>query len=116
MNGRYILNCDLNGFYAGVECLYNPSIRNKPVAVTGDPRARNGIIQAKNQPAKKYQIQTGEAIWQAKEKCPDLVCVGADLPLYAYYSGLFRQILSDYSDRAEPFGLDEAWVDISYQA
>lgn len=66
---RTILHVDLNNFYASVECLYNPSLRNKPVAVAGDPANRHGIILAKNMLAKKLGVKTGEAIWQAKIKC-----------------------------------------------
>ena len=70
---RTILHVDMNNFYASVECLYDPSIRNKPVAVGGDAERRHGIILAKNYIAKKYGVQTGEALWQAKQKCPDIV-------------------------------------------
>lgn len=110
---RFILHADLNGFYASVECLYNPYLRDKPVIVTGDPNLRNGIVLTKNTIAKKYGIQTGEVIWQARQKCPRLVAVPADFPLYMRYSRSFRDILWDYSDRVEPFGLDEAWFDIT---
>ena len=63
---RVILHSDCNGFYASVECLHHPEIRNKPVAVSGDAENRHGIILAKNEIAKKYNIKTGEAIWWAK--------------------------------------------------
>ena len=79
---RTILHVDANSFYASCECLYRPSIREKPVAVCGDPEARHGIVLTKNQHAKKYGVQTGEAIWQAKQKCPSLVVVPPDYPLY----------------------------------
>ncbi len=64
---RVILHSDLNSFYASVECLYNPDIRDKPVAVGGSVEHRHGIILTKNIIAKKYGIKTGEAIWQAKQ-------------------------------------------------
>ena len=65
----------MNACYASIECLYDPSIRDKPVAVGGDAEARHGIILAKNQIAKKYGVSTGEALWQAKQKCPQLVII-----------------------------------------
>ena len=68
-----ILHCDLNSFYASVELLSHPDLRDVPVAVCGDPTSRHGIILAKNEPAKKFGIKTAETIWQAKKKCPDLV-------------------------------------------
>ena len=111
--GRVILHCDANAFYASVECLYNPAIRDKPVAVCGDAEARHGIVLTKNQIAKRFGINTGDAIWQAREKCPELVCVPPDFPLYIRFSRRMRRIYEDYSDRVESFGLDEAWVDVS---
>jgi len=110
---RVILHCDANSFYASVECLYRPEIREKPVAVSGDPQARHGIILTKNTIAQQYGIQTGEAIWQAKQKCPDLVCVPPDFPLYVRFSGKMRRIYEEYSSRVESFGLDEAWIDLT---
>ena len=111
--GRVILHCDANAFYASVECLYDPAIREQPVAVCGDAQARHGIVLAKNQLAKRCGVATGDAIWQAREKCPELVCVPPDFPLYIRFSRRMRRIFEDYSDRVESFGLDEAWIDIS---
>lgn len=110
---RVILHVDANSYYASVECLYNPDIRDKPVAVGGDEEARHGIILTKNQIAKRYGVQTGEAIWQAKQKCPGLICIPADYALYIRFSQKMRQIYTQYSDRVESFGLDEAWIDLS---
>ncbi len=110
---RTILHVDANSFYASCECLYRPSIREKPVAVCGDPEARHGIVLTKNQHAKKYGVQTGEAIWQAKQKCPSLVVVPPDYPLYLHMSRQMHEIFGKCSDKVESFGLDEAWVDIS---
>ncbi len=112
-NDRVILHSDCNGFYASVECLHNPNIRDKPVAVSGDAENRHGIILAKNEIAKKYKVKTGEAIWQAKQKCPELVTVPPHFELYKRFSKMARRIYSDYTDRIENFGLDEAWLDIT---
>ena len=110
---RVILHCDANSYYASVECLYTPSIRHLPVAVGGDVSARHGIILTKNQLAKSYGVKTGEAIWQAKEKCPGLVCVPPDFPLYVRFSRKMRRIYEQYAPRVESFGLDEVWIDLS---
>ncbi|MEA4926333.1 MAG: DNA polymerase IV [Syntrophomonadaceae bacterium] len=110
---RVILHSDLNNFYASVECLYRPKIRNCPVAVCGDPSARHGIVLAKNYLAKSTGIKTGEAIWQAVQKCPNLVVVPPNFPLYLKYSRLVRKIYSHYTDQIEPFGLDESWLDVT---
>ena len=110
---RIILHSDCNSFYASVECLHHPEIREKPVAVGGDIEQRHGIILAKNQLAKQFHVSTGEAIWQAKQKCPELIVLPPDFPLYLRFSRLARDIYLDYSNRVEPFGLDEAWLDIT---
>ena len=110
---RVILHCDANAFYASVECLYTPSIRHSPVAVCGSVEERHGIVLTKNQIAKQFGVQTGEAIWQARQKCPDLICVPPDYGLYIRFSKCMRRIYEEYSDRVESFGLDEAWIDLS---
>jgi len=113
---RVILHSDCNSFYASVECLHHPEIRDKPVAVGGDVEQRHGIILAKNQLAKRYNIQTGEALWQARQKCPDLVIMPPNFPLYMRFSKMARKIYLDYTDQVEPFGLDEAWLDVTGNA
>ena len=74
---RIILHCDLNSFYASVELLSHPELKDVPAAVCGDPASRHGIILAKNDPAKKYGVQTAETIWLARKKCPNLLFGGA---------------------------------------
>lgn len=110
---RVILHSDLNSFYASVECLHQPEIRDKPVAVSGNAELRHGIILARNQNAKQYGVKTGEAIWQAKQKCAELICVPPNFPLYLRYSRMAREIYADYTDRVEPFGIDECWLDVT---
>lgn len=110
---RVVLHSDLDNFYASVECLYHPELRNKPMAVGGDPEQRHGIILAKNYPAKSFDIKTGETIWQAKQKCPQLIVVKPNFKLYLQFSRLVRQIYTEYTNQVEPFGLDEAWLDVT---
>ena len=57
---RSVLHIDMNACYASIECLYDPSIRNLPVAVGGGVEARHGIILAKNEIAKRFGVKTGE--------------------------------------------------------
>ena len=75
MNERTILHVDANNFYASVECMIHPELRGYPIAVCGDVEERHGIVLAKNYAAKAYGVSTGEAIWQATQKCKDLVIV-----------------------------------------
>lgn len=113
---RTILHSDLNNFYASVECAYDPSLRDRPMAVCGDPEARHGIVLAKNMPAKRLGIVTGEVIWQARQKCPNLIVLPPNYPRYMRFSRLMRDIYADYTHRIEPFGLDEAWLDVTGSA
>lgn len=110
---RTVLHIDCNKFYASVECLYRPEIRNKPVAVGGSTESRHGIILTKNEIASKYGLTVGEPLWKARQKCPDLIVVPPNFPLYLRFSKLTRKIYEDYSEYIEPFGLDESWIDVT---
>ena len=111
---RTILHCDMNSFYASVELLQYPELRRKPVAVCGDPTSRHGIILAKNEPAKKFGVQTAETIWQAKKKCPELVLLPPHHKLYRQVSKEVNTIYEQYTDLVEPFGIDESWLDVTH--
>lgn len=110
---RFILHCDLNNFYASVECLENPSLRGHAVVVCGRVEDRHGIVLAKNMQAKKAGVKTGDTLWQARNKCGDIVAVEARHSLYLKYSRQVRKIYLQYTDRIESFGIDEAWLDIT---
>lgn len=114
MARRVILHSDMNSFYANVECLHRPELAGRPVAVAGDPRNRHGIILAKNQVAKGYGVITAEAIWEACQKCPDLIVLPPNYPLYQRFSREARLIYYSYTNQVEPFGLDEAWLDLTH--
>mgnify|MGYP003072342460 FL=1 len=111
---RIILHCDLNSFYASVELRSRPDLQNVPVAVCGDPTSRHGIILAKNEPAKKFGVQTAETIWQAKKKCPELVLLPPHHKLYRQVSKEVNTIYEQYTDLVEPFGIDESWLDVTH--
>lgn len=108
MKERVILHSDLNNFYASVECLYHPEYRGKPLAVLGDPEARHGVVLAKNYEAKSHDVKTGDPMWMAKQKCPDIIFVPQHYDLYMKHSKL-----AEYTDKVEPYGLDECLLDVS---
>ena len=110
---REILHVDCNKFYASVECYLHPQLRDKPVAVGGSEQSRHGIILTKNEIASKYGLVVGEPLWKARQKCPDLIIVPPNFPVYIEFSGKVRKILEDYTDLIEPFGLDESWIDVT---
>lgn len=110
---RTILHADLNNFFASVECLYNPALWKRPMAVAGDPKARHGIVLAKNQLAKACGVQTGEPLWQARQHCPELAFVPPHFERYEKYARLARELYIAYTDKVESFGMDECWLDVS---
>ena len=110
---RAILHCDLNNFFASVEMLSKPELRNVPMAVSGDPNKRHGIILAKNQIARKYGIYTPETVYSALKKCPNLVLVKPHYEEYVKYSELVNEIYKKYTDRVEKFSIDESFLDVT---
>ena len=110
---RVILHCDCNSFFASVETLDHPEWASVPLAVTGDPESRHGIILAKNELAKKYGVQTAETIWSAKQKCPQLLCVPSHHHKYNEISARINRIYLDYTDLVEPFSVDESYLDVT---
>ena len=108
-----ILHCDLNNFYASVECLENEQFRDKPLVVCGNAEERRGVVLAKNYIAKSYGIKTGQTLWEAKKLCPFLVSTNARFDRYIYYSNLVREVFLEYTDFVEPFSIDEAWLDVT---
>ena len=93
----------MNNFYASVECWYNPTLRNKPLAVGSQGDGRYGIILAKNYLAKKYNVSTGEPIWSAKRKCPGLIIVPPNFKQYMRFSTMAIDIYKDYTDKIESY-------------
>ena len=110
---RTVLHCDMNNFFASVECVKNPSLWGKPMAVCGSIEDRHGIILAKNYLAKSFGVTTGEPVVKAKYKCKNLITVEADYDSYIKYSSLARKIYDEYTDLVEPLGLDECWLDVT---
>lgn len=110
---RVILHCDCNNYYASVELLEHPELRDQPVAVAGDPEGRHGIILAKNNVAKRFGVKTAETIWQARQKCPGLVLLP---PHHSRYDEISRQVNAIYldaTDQVEAFSIDESWLDVT---
>ncbi len=110
---RRILHCDLNNFFASVEQVRNPKLKNVPMVVCGDPGKRHGIVLAKNYLAKKYGIYTPELVSSAKKKCPNLVLVEPHFEEYYKYSKLVNEVYLKYTDRVEPFSIDESYLDVT---
>lgn len=120
MTQRVIFHVDVNSAFLSWTAAYRMKIlgesidlRKIPSVVAGDKASRHSIVLAKSIPAKKYGIQTGEPLFQAQEKCPDLVVVPPDYGMYVEASRHFVNILRQFSPRVEQYSIDEAWVDMT---
>ena len=110
---RTILHSDCNCFYASVELLHHPELRGKPVAVGGDPEVRHGIVLTADYTAKRRGVKTGMALWQARQVCPDIIFLPPRMDLYLRFSRMAQEIYAEYTDKREPYGIDESWLDVT---
>ena len=113
MKERAILHSDANCFYASVETVLDPYLRDKAIAVCGSTDERHGIVLAKSEKAKRAGVKTGMANWQAKGLCPDLIIVPPQYDYYLKFSRYLHNIYKRYTDLVEPFGMDECWLDVT---
>lgn len=117
---RVIFHVDVNSAFLSWEATYRIhhlggklDLRTIPSAVGGDQEKRHGIILAKSIPCKKYGIQTGESVMEARNKCPELVLVPPNYELYNRSSKALIRILQRYTDKIEQYSIDEAFMDMS---
>lgn len=103
----------MNSFFCSVELLEHPELAEVPVAVSGSPDSRHGIILAKNELAKKAGVVTAETIWQARKKCPGLHFLPPHHEKYREFSNRINRIYLEYTDMVEPFSVDESWLDVT---
>lgn len=113
MKDKVIFLADIQSFYASVEKVKNNTYWNKPLVVAGDPERRSGIILAACPIAKKFGVKTAELLWQAQDKCPDLVVVKPHMQDYINVSVAISQIMEQFTDLVEPFSIDEQFLDVS---
>lgn len=113
MCNRVVFHSDLNNCYASIECVLHPELKGKYIAVCGSTEERHGIVLAKNQLAKKCGVKTGDVIWEAKQKCPQLTIVPPHMDQYMKFSKLVRSIYLRYSPDVESFGIDESWIEMT---
>ncbi|MBT5855409.1 DNA polymerase IV [bacterium] len=109
---RKIIHVDMDAFFASVEMLDRPELKNKPVIVGGDPNKR-GVVAAANYVARKFGVRSAMPSRQAKQLCPEGIFISGNFERYREISGQIREVLYRYTDTLEPLGLDEAWLDIS---
>jgi len=109
---RTILHVDMDSYFASVEQQANPNLRGKPIVVTGKPTIKS-VVAAASREAKKFGVKSAMATWEARKKCPDLILVPGDPDKYEWVTNNFFDILRSYSPKLEPFGVDEAFLDVT---
>ena len=117
---RVIFHVDVNSAFLSWSAAYRLCVlgetldlREIPSAVAGDRETRQGVILAKSQPAKKCGVQTGEPIYRALQKCPNLKLVPPDYGMYVEASRHFTALLRKVAPVVEQYSIDEAWADMS---
>ncbi len=109
---RTILHIDMDSYFASVEQQANPELRGKPIVVTGKPTIKS-VVAAASKEAKKCGVESAMATWKARDICPGLVLVPGNPDRYEWITNNFFDILRSYSPRLEPFGVDEAFLDVT---
>ena len=120
MANRIVFHVDVNSAFLSWTAAYRvhvlgdrEDLRRIPSAVCGDPSERHGIVLAKSLPAKAFGVRTGEPLFRARQKCPELQVVKPDYELYVQASRKFVSILRSISPAVEQYSIDEAWADMS---
>lgn len=108
-----IIHVDMNAFYASCHQAKDPSLKEKPILVAGDPKKRNGIILTASYEARKFGVKTAMPNWQAKKLCPEALFIKPDYELYVKTSCQVMEIIRRFSPIVEIFSIDEAWLDVS---
>jgi len=106
-----ILHIDMDAFYASVEELDNPDLKDRCVIVGG--RSERGVVSAANYEARRFGVHSAMPIFQARKRCPDAVFLPPRMSRYRELSGQIMAILREFSPLVEPISIDEAYVDIA---
>ena len=108
---RKIIHVDMDAFFASVEQLDNPELRNKPVAVGGG--GDRGVVAAASYEARKFGVRSAMSGFMAKKNCPQLIFVKPRFSRYKEISQEIRKIFLEYTHLVEPLSLDEAYLDVT---
>ncbi len=116
---KCIFHIDVNSAYLSWTAVYRLQkgdkidLRKIPSVIGGDEKSRHGIVLAKSIPAKKYNIITGESLYSAFQKCPNLKVVHGDFELYNKCSKAMVEILLEYSPLLEQYSIDECFLEVT---
>ncbi|WP_078379916.1 DNA polymerase IV [Sutcliffiella halmapala] len=112
-SGRIIFHVDMNSFYASVEIAYDPTLRGKPLAIAGNVEDRKGIVVTCSYEARAFGVKTTMPVWEAKQKCPNLIVRKPNFERYRKSSHAMFELLRTYTDLVEPVSIDEGYMDVT---
>ncbi|WP_404458314.1 DNA polymerase IV [Sutcliffiella horikoshii] len=110
---RVIFHVDMNSFYASVEMAYDPLLKGKPVAIAGNVEERKGIIVTCSYEARAFGVKTTMPLWEARQKCPQLIVRKPNFDRYRKSSQAMFDLLREYTDQVEPVSIDEGYMDVT---
>jgi len=106
-SGATILHADLDAFYASVEQLLDPSLRDRPIAVGG------GVVLAASYEARAYGVRAGMPGWRARQLCGNLQFVGGHFRRYQQFGDDVVSVFHEFTPRVERVSIDEAFLDVA---
>lgn len=116
---RQILHVDVNNAFLSWTALdrlnqgEKVDIREIEAVIGGDESKRSGIVLAKSMKAKRRGVYTGETLYQARLKCPNLQVFKGDYKSYKKHSNDLYKILLEYTEKIERFSIDECFLDMT---
>ena len=106
-----ILHIDMDAFFAAVEQRDNPTLKHRPVIVAGN--SKRSVVSTASYEARKFGIRSAMPVYEAKQRCPDLIIVPGNMGKYRADSKKIMAILTQFSPLVEPVSIDEAFVDLT---
>jgi DNA polymerase IV len=107
VSGATILHADLDAFYASVEQLLDPTLRERPIAVGG------GVVLAASYEARRFGVRAGMSGWRARHLCGDLLFVAGQFRRYQEFGDEVVSVFHDFTPRVERVSIDEAFLEVA---
>ena len=108
---KILAHLDLDAFFAAVEELENPELREKPLVVGGDPHGR-GVVSTANYAARKFGIHSAMSAAEALRRCPSAIFLRPRHAVYRQYSRAVWETIGEIVPRIERTGIDEGYLDL----
>jgi DNA polymerase-4 len=112
MGEKQIIHVDMDAFYASIEQKDHPELKNKPIAVGGNPD-RRGVVCTASYEARRYGVRSAMPSKKAQLLCPQLIFMPVRMERYMEVSRQILEIFEDYTDCIEPLSIDEAFLDVT---